>query len=377
MSPSVNTATSSDARDAALLRMGGNTVIGEQTRIPAGWYPDPLGLPQMRWWDAQAWTEHVSDVREPLAPHDFEPAVEQVESSYESRRARREAERALEEPIIIMPSARATTVTPAQTSTDPFEAAAARARQLVAEIESGPTPLVEPAAPDVPVFTTPLVFEPEPVAAPVAPQRDPRLDSTPEIGWAGAALAMHSMRQASASVILTLEVADHESIVVDLRYHAFVWPTPLTEFPAHPRAVTVGVEQTPIDAPPAFELPGLNLDTLLWAIGVRAFADRPAPWLNPELRHTLSRWPNITVLTPSMEQLRMTAMLANAPYTAQELAAAAGAPLTDALNLINAYSLMGILKELSHVDAPPSGQGTSAQPPSRGLFRRLRERLGL
>ncbi|HOB57662.1 MAG TPA: DUF2510 domain-containing protein, partial [Rhodoglobus sp.] len=27
--------------------------------MPAGWYPDPLGLPQLRWWDAQAWTEHT------------------------------------------------------------------------------------------------------------------------------------------------------------------------------------------------------------------------------------------------------------------------------------------------------------------------------
>ncbi|MGV8851731.1 MAG: DUF2510 domain-containing protein [Rhodoglobus sp.] len=34
--------------------------------VPAGWYPDPLGLPQLRWWDAQAWTEHTSDARAPI-----------------------------------------------------------------------------------------------------------------------------------------------------------------------------------------------------------------------------------------------------------------------------------------------------------------------
>lgn len=34
--------------------------------VPAGWYPDPLGLPQLRWWDAQAWTEHTSEVRAPM-----------------------------------------------------------------------------------------------------------------------------------------------------------------------------------------------------------------------------------------------------------------------------------------------------------------------
>lgn len=34
--------------------------------VPAGWYPDPLGLPQLRWWDSQAWTEHTSEARAPI-----------------------------------------------------------------------------------------------------------------------------------------------------------------------------------------------------------------------------------------------------------------------------------------------------------------------
>ena len=35
-------------------------------RAPAGWYPDPLGLPQLRWWNNQGWTEQVSAPPEPL-----------------------------------------------------------------------------------------------------------------------------------------------------------------------------------------------------------------------------------------------------------------------------------------------------------------------
>ena len=35
----------------------------DDVRVPAGWYPDPLGLPQLRWWDNHAWTEHISDAR--------------------------------------------------------------------------------------------------------------------------------------------------------------------------------------------------------------------------------------------------------------------------------------------------------------------------
>jgi len=42
-------------------------------RVPAGWYPDPLGLPQLRWWDNNAWTEHVSDARQPMVPADGAP----------------------------------------------------------------------------------------------------------------------------------------------------------------------------------------------------------------------------------------------------------------------------------------------------------------
>ncbi|WP_395639657.1 DUF2510 domain-containing protein [Pseudolysinimonas sp.] len=40
----------------------------DDVRIPAGWYPDPLGLPQLRWWDNHSWTEHTSDARQPVIP---------------------------------------------------------------------------------------------------------------------------------------------------------------------------------------------------------------------------------------------------------------------------------------------------------------------
>lgn len=37
-------------------------MVAEAGGIPAGWYPDPLGLPQLRWWDGKAWTEFASAV---------------------------------------------------------------------------------------------------------------------------------------------------------------------------------------------------------------------------------------------------------------------------------------------------------------------------
>lgn len=60
--------------------------------VPAGWYPDPLGLPQLRWWDAQAWTEHTSEARAPIV---IQPSVSTDTASIDlpSRREQRERER--------------------------------------------------------------------------------------------------------------------------------------------------------------------------------------------------------------------------------------------------------------------------------------------
>ena len=36
---------------------------------PAGWHPDPSGVPgRLRWWDGQTWTEHVHDPAPAAAP---------------------------------------------------------------------------------------------------------------------------------------------------------------------------------------------------------------------------------------------------------------------------------------------------------------------
>jgi hypothetical protein len=98
------------------------SVADDDVRVPAGWYPDPLGLPQLRWWDNHAWTEHVSDARQPmvaqetpttrLAYADPEPETDfgfadDDETADEatvqlSRRARRERERQADEPDAIL-----------------------------------------------------------------------------------------------------------------------------------------------------------------------------------------------------------------------------------------------------------------------------------
>lgn len=33
---------------------------------PAGWYRDPLGLPQLRWWNGMTWTNNIQEQRPEL-----------------------------------------------------------------------------------------------------------------------------------------------------------------------------------------------------------------------------------------------------------------------------------------------------------------------
>lgn len=70
---------------------------------PAGWYPDPLGLPQLRWWDSTAWTHQTAEARAPMVmqettyawPEDDldQHAQDQAEQDLLTRRERRERER--------------------------------------------------------------------------------------------------------------------------------------------------------------------------------------------------------------------------------------------------------------------------------------------
>lgn len=68
---------------------------------PAGWYPDPLGLPQLRWWDSTAWTHQTAEARAPMVmqettyawPDDELDRDEQEQQDLLTRRERRERER--------------------------------------------------------------------------------------------------------------------------------------------------------------------------------------------------------------------------------------------------------------------------------------------
>ena len=43
-----------------------NVVTPSATAAPAGWYRDPLGIPQLRWWNGISWTNHIQENRTEL-----------------------------------------------------------------------------------------------------------------------------------------------------------------------------------------------------------------------------------------------------------------------------------------------------------------------
>lgn len=103
----------------------------DDVRVPAGWYPDPLGLPQLRWWDNHAWTEHISDARQPMMATETvtsklafaddrpsserpfaDPAADEAEQEL-SRRERRERERQFDDEPLTVGSADRDPIPPA------------------------------------------------------------------------------------------------------------------------------------------------------------------------------------------------------------------------------------------------------------------------
>jgi hypothetical protein len=284
------------------------------TQVRAGWYPDPLGMPQMRWWDGRAWTRHISTAREapvvrPSAPVGF------AEPDEPRPRGRHRADTAVDgvAPVGGAQFANGQSALPAGTG------------------------------------------------------------ALPELGWAGAALTLHSVQSTRVPMLIELGVANHPTIRIDARHQAYDWLLELERFPETPTAVVVAVELVAESTPPPFELPGKSLDELLWKVGRAAFPERLAPWLEEGQGYWLTRWPNWTTLHPDTDHIRQTAMLANALLTVEQLAALSGRGVESTRTLINALSLMGVLGVASpdtlvqRADPAPLGEGS--------LFQRLRRRF--
>lgn len=261
----------------------------DDSAAPAGWYPDPLGLPQLRWWDGQGWGEHTSEARRPLL----------------TQQARSVA------------------------YADPEDA----------PDEEAPTTAAQ-ADPVVPTTPAPTAFASGPAALPAG-------SADAVQGWSGAALTINSMRAAGVPTVLDVEVAGHPALIIDMHRNAYSWQLGLDRFPAEPAAVAVSVRIVDAAAPAPFELPGSPLDGLLWKMGFAAFPEELAPWLRAGDAYRLRRWPDLTGFEPETDPLRQAAMLSNGVFTLEQLADFTGRSLEPTRSLINTLSLMGVLETVT------------------------------
>lgn len=268
----------------------------DERETPAGWYPDPLGLPQLRWWDGQGWGEHTSEARRPLLGQQARSVA--FADPIDERGARDE----------------------------PAAPAAPRAPAATAD-----------ADPIVPSTPAPTAFASGPAALPAGPA-----DAVQ--GWSGAALTINSMRSAGVPTVLDIEIAGHPPLVIDMRHNVFSWQLGLDRFPHEPSAVSVSVRIVDVAAPAPFADGGAPLDGLLWNMGFAAFPDTSAPWLREGDAYRMRRWPDLSGFEPDTDPVRQAAMLSNGVFTLEQLASFTGRSLEPTRSLLNALSLMGVLE---------------------------------
>ncbi|CAN5515092.1 hypothetical protein BH09ACT4_BH09ACT4_16570 [soil metagenome] len=196
------------------------------------------------------------------------------------------------------------------------------------------------------------------------------------VGWTQAAIAVYSALQLNTMVNLIMYIEMHAPLLIDFRNHAFSWTTPMEAFPVDAVHSGLQTEPTSVDAPPFFELPGNDLDDLLWEMGINSFGGAAAFWLPAGGRYKLTRWPNLTRNAHSMQQMQMIAMLGNSYLSTSELAKLANVEESEAQRLINALSLMRIVSQSSSAPAAAVAVAPTAASKRRSLFARLRKRLG-
>lgn len=154
---------------------------------PAGWYPDPLGLPQLRWWNNHAWTEQTSAARQPMVVQDTKFAWADDDAPVRERiRERGGDERRPAEPTIptaeslreLEPPRAFTQVSqgaPSAPTAPAAPAAAAPAEPVAPRVESlyQPDPIVEaPVAPAAASPSLDTIFDARPATSPAAESLD-------------------------------------------------------------------------------------------------------------------------------------------------------------------------------------------------------------
>lgn len=190
----------------------------------------------------------------------------------------------------------------------------------------------------------------------------PSMSAPPPLpGWTSAAMAIHAIWRMPAPMIVTLQPTDFPPLEIDVRGYVYRWAHALDELPERPESVAISTRAFD-DAEPAFAgddfrhrkaFAGDDLDPLLWIIGTRAFGGSRASWLRPGDTYRLYRWPYFDDLPITDEQKRIVSTCAKGFMTIEKLAAKAKVDVAAAQRVVNALSLMGLLRRHAAAGAAP------------------------
>ncbi len=180
-------------------------------------------------------------------------------------------------------------------------------------------------------------------------------------GWTAAAMAIHAIWRMPAPMVITLQPTGFPPLEIDVRGYVYRWDFALDDLPERPDSVAIGTRAID-DAEPAFAgddfrhrpaFAGLDLDPVLWLIGTRAFEGTRASWLRAGDTYRLYRWPFFENLPITVEQRRIVSTSAKGFMSVEKLATKAKVEIDEAHRVINALSLMGLLRRNAAPDAAP------------------------
>lgn len=180
-------------------------------------------------------------------------------------------------------------------------------------------------------------------------------------GWTAAAMAIHAIWRMPTPMVITLQPTGFSPLEIDVRGYIYRWDQPLDGLPARPDSVAIGTRAID-DAEPAFAgddfrnrpaFDGQDLDPVLWLIGTRAFDGSRASWLRAGDTYRLYRWPYFENLPITDEERRIVSTLAKGFMTVDKLSVKAKVDASAAQRVVNALSLMGLLRRNAAADSAP------------------------
>jgi len=179
-------------------------------------------------------------------------------------------------------------------------------------------------------------------SAPVSSAQD-AATGTPD-SWEAVASAINQLQVNDKAVLLTVEGDNFSPVLFDFKTVQVYTETSLQALPTSPQNVTLRVESIDPSNPPSPWFDWTAPDAFLWRIGTLAFTDSVAPWLIPGDAYVLNKWPNLSLIDHTVDEIRAISMLANGLLSIDQLARVAQITTVVSGRVISKLSLLGMLK---------------------------------